>query len=115
MTVQDPANPTDTRFLHVLEGADAGAAMVPATYAQSTGGTAFDGAVFGGTAVWFPVSAGNAATAATLPAPAGVRTAMVTGLVPNGSYSVSIAAGAIAIGAGTGYTADAAGVLRVTW
>ena len=28
-TVQDPANPADTRFLHVLQGADAGIAMAP--------------------------------------------------------------------------------------
>ncbi len=56
MTIQDPSNPTDTRFLHVLQGADAGAAMVPATYVQSTSGTPFDGAVFGSNAVYFPVS-----------------------------------------------------------
>ena len=30
MTVQDPTNPIDTRFLHVLQGADSGVAMVPA-------------------------------------------------------------------------------------
>src|SRR5262249_32167226 len=52
MTVQDPSNPTDTRFLHVLQGADPGAAMAPATYVQSTSGTAFDGAVFGSTVVY---------------------------------------------------------------
>jgi hypothetical protein len=115
MTVQDPSNPSDTRFLHVLQGADAGVAMVPATYAQSTGGTAFDGAVFGGAAVWFPVNASNAPVATTLPVPAGVHSAMVTGLAANGSYSVSVAGNAITISSGTGSVADAAGVLRLTF
>jgi hypothetical protein len=115
MTIQDPSNPTDTRFLHVLQGADAGAAMVPATYFQSTAGTPFDGAVFGSLAVYFPVNAANSSVATTLPAPAGVHTAMVTGLAPNGSYSVSIAGSAIAITSGAGSTADAAGVLRLTF
>src|ERR1035441_5912853 len=95
MTIQDPSNPADTRFLHVLQGADAGAGMVPATYAQSTAGTAFDGSIFGGTAVWFPVNAASSPVAATLPAPAGVHTAMVTGLAPNGSYSVTVTGNAI--------------------
>jgi hypothetical protein len=115
MTIQDPTNPADTRFLHVLQGADAGTGMVPATYAQSTAGTAFDGAIFGGTAVWFPVNAANSPVAATLPAPAGVHTAMVTGLAPNGSYSVTVTGNAITIAAGAGSTADAAGVLRLTF
>jgi hypothetical protein len=110
-----PSNPTDTRFLHVLQGAAPAAAMVPATYAQSTSGTPFDGAVFAATAVWFPVNAPASPVAATLPAPAGVHTAIVTGLSPNGSYSVSIAGNAITIASGTGYTADSAGVLRVTF
>ena len=36
LTVEDPAKPADVRFLHVLQGADPGAAMVPAAYLQST-------------------------------------------------------------------------------
>jgi len=54
--VQDPTLPLDTRFLHVLQGADSGAQMPAATYVQSTSGTPFDGAAFGATAVCFPVS-----------------------------------------------------------
>ena len=115
MTIQDPSNPTDTRFLHVLQGADAGAAMLPAAYAQSISGTPFDGAVFGATAVWFPANAAASPVATTLPVPSGVHTAMVTGLATNGPYSVSIAGNAISIAAGSGSTADAAGVLRLTF
>ena len=115
ITIQDPSNPTDTRFLHVLQGANPGAAMVPAAYVQSTGGTPFDGAVFGSAAVWFPVNAANSSVATTLPAPSGVHTAMLTGLAPNGSYSVTIAGNAITIASGSGFTADGAGVLRLTF
>jgi hypothetical protein len=50
--VEDPAKPSDTRFLHVLQGADPGAPV------QSTGGDAFDGAVFASSSVYFPGGAG---------------------------------------------------------
>jgi hypothetical protein len=115
LTVQDPNLPTDTRFLHVLQGADAGAAMVPATYLQSTAGTSFDGAVFGSTAVYFPVSATAAFAGTTLPAPSGVQTIVVAGLTPNASYGASVNGNAVAIVAGGAATADAAGLLRLTF
>jgi hypothetical protein len=119
MTVQDTSNPGNTRFLHVLQGANAGAAMVPATHLQSTSGTSFDGAVFGANAVWFPVNTG-AFSGTTLNTPAGVHTVFVTGLVPNASYSVSVqAAGTgntIVIAAGgSGTTTDAAGVMQLSF
>jgi len=121
LTVQDPSNPADTRFLHVLEGADPGAAMAPAAYVQSTSGAPFDGAAFGEAAVYFPVSAGAPFTGAVLPAPAGVHTVLVTGLAANRSYAVTIQPGSggvnlisITTGGATA-TADAAGVLRVSF
>ncbi len=89
LTVQDPTLPADMRFLHVLQGADAGAAMVSATYLQSTQGTAFDGAVFGSTAVYFPVSTTVQITATTFTVPSGVHTLLVAGLTANASYGVS--------------------------
>jgi hypothetical protein len=113
--VQDPTNPADTRFLHVLQGADAGASMVTATYMQSTAGSPFDGAVFGSNAVYFPVIATAVFTGTTLPAPAGVHNMMVTGLTPNASYSVTLANGAVSVAAGAGQSTDAAGVLVVTF
>jgi len=114
-TVEDPAKPSDVRFLHVLQGADPGAPMAPAVRVQSTSGTAFDGAVFGSAAVYFPVAAG-AFAGTTLPAPAGVHTALVTGLAPNASYGVSVAGNAISVlPGGAGATADGAGVLRITF
>jgi hypothetical protein len=89
LTVLDPTNPTDTRFLHVLHGADPGSAIVAATRETSASGTAFDGTVFGSYAVYFPVSATASFTGTTLPAPSGVITMLVTGLTANASYTVS--------------------------
>jgi hypothetical protein len=118
--VADPALPTDTRFLHVLQGADPGAPMTPATYVQSTSGTSFDGAVFGSAAVFFPVSTALPFAGTTVSVPAGVQTLLVTGLAsgavygltiqPNGSGNVVTVATS-----GTGGVADAAGVLELSF
>jgi uncharacterized repeat protein (TIGR02543 family) len=114
--VADSATPSDTRFLHVLQGADPGAPMATATYQQSTSGTPFDGAVFGTAAVYFPVSASAPFTGTTVSAPAGVQTLLVTGLAPNNSYGISVqpngSGNVVSIAAGgVGATTDAAGVL----
>ncbi len=119
-TVEDPTLPVDTRFLHVLQGADPGAAMYAATYLQSTSGAAFDGAAFAGAAIYFPVSGSGSFTGTTLPDPAGVHSMLVTGLSPNGTYTVSVQSGVngtvVSITPGnTGSTADGAGVLRLTF
>lgn len=120
LTVEDPSKPTDTRFLHVLQGADKGAAMVPATYLTNSAGTAFDGAAFGNTAVFFPTYNGGAFAGTTLPAPTGVHTVMVTGLLPGAAYTVSVQAVAggsvLTITAGgNGPKTDGAGVLTVAF
>ncbi|HXJ79362.1 MAG TPA: hypothetical protein VMS64_11860, partial [Candidatus Methylomirabilis sp.] len=121
LTVQDPSNPADTRFLHVLEGADPGAGMAQATYIQSTSGAPFDGAAFGDAAVYFPVSVGAPFTGTVLPTPAGVHTVLVTGLAANRAYGVTIlpASGGVNLisitSGGATATADAAGVLRVSF
>jgi hypothetical protein len=119
-TVEDPTRPVDTRFLHVLQGADPGAAMATATYVQSTSGTVFDGAVFSNTAVYFPVSSSGSFTATTFVAPAGVHTMLVTGLAANANYGVTVQASGngnvISIAPGsTGAHTDAAGVLILSF
>jgi hypothetical protein len=118
-TVEDPAKPADVRFLHVLEGADAGAPMALATYLRSTGGTAFDGAAFGNAAVYFPVDAGGSFQGTTLLAPTGTHTVFVTGLQPATGYTVSMAphagGSALQITAGGPTTTDAAGVLSLSF
>lgn len=122
LQVQDPTDPTDTRFLHVVQGADPGAPMAPAVYLQSTGGIAFDGAAFGSTAVFFPVNVVNSNnfTGTTLAAVPGVHTMLVTGLSPNTGYSVSVLSGpggaTVTVNpGGTAGTTDAAGVLTVSF
>jgi hypothetical protein len=116
LTDQDPTLPSDTRFLHVLQGADAGAAMVPATYLQDAGGTSFDGATFGVSAVFFPHQANPALTTTTFTVPSSVTTFVVTGLTPGASYSVgTVTAGGVKTvtltPGGMGSIADTAGLL----
>jgi hypothetical protein len=119
LQIQDLTLPTDTRFLHVLQGADAGAPMAQAAYVQSTAGTPFDGASFGTSVVYFPVNTSPAFGGATLPAPAGVHTMYITGLTPNAGYGISVqangTANAITISPGGSTMADAAGVLELTF
>jgi len=118
-TVEDPARPADVRFLHVLQGADPGEPMIAATYLQSTSGTLFDGASFGTTAVYFPVEGDGSFAGTTVLAPAGVHALLVTGLQPNGSYTITIQPGgggsAIGISPGPGVAADPAGLLSLSF
>jgi len=118
---QDPGNPADTRFLHVLQGADAGAPMVAANYLQSTAGTAFDGAQFGGSEVWFPVSGTGVFGGATLPVLAGVHSVLIAGLAPGGTYTTSTQPSGSGLAVSVypavsgGATADAGGVLQLSF
>jgi hypothetical protein len=114
-TAEDPTHPMDVRFLHVLQGADASIAMTPARYLQSTAGTAFDGAVFASTAVYFPRSAGIPFVGTSLPTPSGIHSIYVTGLTPGTPYAVSVGSGTVTVTTGTGSVADSAGVLNVTF
>jgi hypothetical protein len=56
----------------------------------------------------------------TLSVPAGVHTTLVTGLIPNAAYAVASQSGTagttiVISSGGAGATADAAGVLRLTF
>lgn len=113
-TVQDASNPTDTRFLHVLQGANSGVSMVPATLLSSQG-TAFDGACFGSTAVFFPKNATFSLSSTTFTLPAGVHTLYVAGLGASSSYSVTVSGGTITLAQGTGATTDSAGLLKISF
>jgi len=119
LTDLDPTLPSDTRFLHVLQGADATASMVPAAYIQSASGTPFDGAVFGSSAVFFPVSATSTLAATTFNLPATATTFVVAGLTPSTSYGVTAAVTAngktvTLTPGGAGSTTDTAGLLKVS-
>jgi hypothetical protein len=114
MTVQDPSDPTDTRFLHVLQGADAGAPMVAATHIANTSGTPFDGALFGVHEVFFPVTTTSTFGATVFPVASGVTDLIVTGLAPSTAYSVTTGSGTVKVApGGSSATADSAGMLRI--
>jgi len=119
LTVQDATKPTDTRFLHVLQGANAGTAMVAATYLANASGTSFDGAQFGSTAVYFQTHSTDTFKASTFVVPSTVHTIMIAGLRPKGQYNVSTVAGAkgitVTVKPATGSVADAAGVLTASF
>jgi hypothetical protein len=83
-------NEKDVRFLHVLQGADAGAAAEAAQLVRGTSGTAFEGAVVHDTAVLFPRDFGEPATTLGYTAPASVKLHVVTGLAPEKGYSVTV-------------------------
>jgi len=112
--VQDSTNPADTRFLHVVEGSDAGTSMAHASYVQSTAGQQFDGAAFAKYVVYFPVHQGSF-TDTSLTLPVGGHILMITGLTPNAGYNVSIGGGAATISPNGSMMSDAAGVLAVSY
>jgi hypothetical protein len=120
MVIQAPSNPTDERFLHVLQGADAGVQPDNATLVQTTAGTPMDGAVVGNTAVLFVVDATAPFSGATCTVPANVNQHFITGCAPNAFYNVSssnVANGLVVTiaPAAAGLQADAAGVLPVSF
>ncbi|MFN8487804.1 MAG: hypothetical protein U0350_09450 [Caldilineaceae bacterium] len=89
LKVEAPGGPASVRFLHVLQGLDAGANASPATLIESSSGVPFAGAVVNNTAVLFPVEWGAAFTGVTYSTPAGVTNHIVTGLTPNAGYNVT--------------------------
>ncbi|MBL8161081.1 MAG: hypothetical protein JNJ61_03790, partial [Anaerolineae bacterium] len=101
----------EVRFLHVLQGADAGVTPLPSTVIESTAGTAYQGVVVGDAAVLFPVDA--LAAFESLEFSTTAATSYITGLTPNASYDVSMNGDAIRIVPGTQFAADAGGVLVV--
>ncbi len=117
LRVEAPGGPTETRFLHVLQGADAGATADEVALVESSQGTPMTGAVVAGTAVLFPVAVGVAVESVTYTAPAGTVRHLVTGLVPGGGYEVEVqpvdGGFQVAIRSGTTQQADEGGVLVI--
>jgi hypothetical protein len=65
LKVEAPGGPKTTRFLHVIQGADAKDKADDATLVRSSAGTAFEGAAFHDTVVMFPVDIGNVTSVAS--------------------------------------------------
>jgi len=116
LAIEDTNYPTDVRFLHVLQGADAGKTADAVAYLQSTSGNAFEGVSVRGVAALFPVYAlSNDFTSVSYSAPSGVTNHYVAGLRPNTSYTATVQINAgqaqAAVTPGPGLTADNAGLL----
>ena len=115
LVLEDPATPTDVRFLNVLQGADAQASADPTALVQSSAGTAFDGALILDTVVLFKRNAAAAFASVTYSVPATTVHHYVTGLVPTTGYTVTTqTVGStiqVAITTGGATTTDSAGVL----
>lgn len=114
LRVDATGDPLAVRFLHVLQGADAGASADGAVVVRSDDG-AFEGAAVRGTAVLFPVNVGAAPAQFSYTAPAGVARHLVTGLTPGAGYAVqveTVAGGVrVTVQAGGSQQADSGGVL----
>ncbi len=115
IVIENPANFTDIRFLHVLQGADANVAADPTALVQSSAGTAFDGALVLDTVVLFKRDIATTFAGVTYAVPATTAHDYVTGLAPGGGYAVTAtsngATAQITIASGGTLTADSAGVL----
>jgi hypothetical protein len=115
LRVEAPGGPRETRFLHVLQGVDAGADADRAVLVESHGGTPFAGAVVGGAVALFPVDVGAEVDDLTYAVPPSTATHLITGLAPGGAYDVDARTKAgrleVAIRPGTAQLADNGGVL----
>jgi hypothetical protein len=117
LRVEAPGGPLETRFLHVLQGVDAGAVADDVTLVESSAGTPFAGAVVAGTAVLFPVEIAVEVGEFSYAVPEGTSRHLVTGLVAGGGYDVDTQSvgGEIVVTArpGSAHTADDGGVLAL--
>jgi hypothetical protein len=116
IAIEDTNNPTDIRFLHVLQGADAGATADAATHLVSSGGNAFEGVTVAGVAALFPVNMlSNNFTGVSYVVPVGITNHYLGGLSPNGRYAVTVQTNAgvlqVSVSPGTQVAADGAGLL----
>jgi hypothetical protein len=82
-----PRQPSDARWLHLLQGADAKATTDEPQAIATRGG--FDGLFVRGTVVLFPQQRDGNFTRLEYTAPAATRRQLVTGLAPDRGYTVS--------------------------
>jgi hypothetical protein len=114
-----PGGPQEAHFLHVLQGANGGvAAPDSTTLIASSGGTEFDGALVGTTAVLFKHNLTDSFSGVTYTVPISTSRHFVTGLQPNTGYDVALQTmgGQTQVQispAGLGYVTDSGGVLVI--
>lgn len=116
LRVDAPGDPLAVEFLHVLQGADAGASADPLLLVQNDSGT-LKGVVIADDSVLFVVDAAAADGALQYTLPANVTRQIVTGLAKNRQYSVQRTingnTATVTIAPGAGATSDAGGVLVI--
>ena len=112
----DSENKAEERFLHVLQGADAGAQALPTALVTVADGT-YEGAIVGTTLALFPVHTDVPVNALTYEVSGALTTHIITGLMPNTSYNVTLklvdSGIAVMLVTGDGMMSDGAGVLLV--
>ncbi len=116
VVIEDPTNPSDVRFLHVLQAADHAAPMDPAVLVQSFAGDAFDGLLINHTAILFARHLGVAFGGTSYNVPASTLTHFLSGLTPGAGYDASTVLDQVGnrqvnLVPGTQLTADSAGAV----
>ena len=120
ITVEDLTAPTDIRFLHVLQGADANVmAAEPTALVPTDSGTPFDGALLPNNVVMFKRDMSAVFTGVTYTVPVGTTMHYITGLAANAGYTAaSQVVGTnlqVTITLGGSFNTDSAGVLELTF
>jgi hypothetical protein len=112
----DSENKAEERFLHVLQGSDAGAQPLVTNLVTITDG-GYEGAVVGTTLALFPVHTNAQVNTLTYNVSATLTTHIITGLMPNTAYDVTLTPNGdivtVAIASGTALISDSAGVLVI--
>lgn len=109
LLIEATGAPASTRFLTVLQGADAGVAALPAVRVSGAG---FDAVLAGDTLAVFPVDlAAGLPLPLTIDAGGPVGRVLASGLTAGAGYSVTITGNSVTIAAGGDVVADAAGAL----
>lgn len=115
LRAEAPARGLEARFLHVLQGQDAGASTDAVDRTEARGAVATDGVVLRGTSYVFLRSLGPAPREVVFAAPSGTGHHVVTGLAPHGRYDTSVASEGgrvvVTVRNGSARGADGAGTL----
>ena len=115
LKVEATGGPTETRFLHMLQGANTGVPADAVSLVQSTAGQNYAGAATSSTVVLFAFDGNTSFTGTSYSVPAAVTRHYITGVVPNATYLVTASPAGpninITVTPGAGTQADSGGVL----
>lgn len=110
--VEAPGAPQEARFLHLIEGADAGVATPAAAQLVTSGDGEFEGSAANATCVLFRKTPGSMPDGLSYAHPAGMTAHYITGLAPFAGYNVAQTSTSVTVtGGGTQRFADGGGVL----